>query len=107
MNTKVISQGRSRQASVTPYPNPSQRNGHIKNENILPKINTKVTTGESTNAFEMINVSHQHTRLEALDELEHLVPNSEHHQVPIINMSSLLYDHDDETDDMSIFRQES
>lgn len=54
---------------------------------------------ESTDTFEMQTIASQRPTLEAFDELEHLVPNGVPGQAAIVDMSSLLYDQDDDPND--------
>ena len=99
MNTKVTPQGQSRKASVTPCYGQSQRNGHLPHGRVSLKKTPNQKKSESTDTFEMQAVSNLRPTLEAFDELEHLVPSDVPGQAAIVEMSSLLYDQDDESSD--------
>ncbi len=105
MNTKFSPQGQSRQASVTPYPNHLQRNGHLSFEISLPKMSRIPKKSESTDTFEMQTLANQRPTLEAFNELEHLVPNGNPSRAIIVEMSSLLYDQDDVTIEIPVVRK--
>jgi hypothetical protein len=81
MNTKLTPPNQSRQASVIPISNPSQRNGRLSYETSpslstpLPKKIHYITKHDSTDTFEMQMLTHQRKTLDAFHELEHLIPN--------------------------------
>jgi hypothetical protein len=103
MNTKFTPQPQSRQASVTPYSTTQlQRNGYLFTETKLPKIIHIPSKSESTDTFEMQILANQRPTLEAFNELEHLVPNGNASRATIVEMSSLIYDHDDASTEIPI-----
>lgn len=103
MNTKVTPQGQSRQASMTPSSQPPQRNGHLNPEKFVAKIHLNQKKSESTDTFELQTLAQQRPTLEAFDELEHLVPNGvTFGQATLVDMSSLLYDQDEDTNETSL-----
>jgi hypothetical protein len=104
MNTKFTPQAQSRQTSVTPYSNQIYRNGYLNHEISLPKMPNKPKKSESTDTFEMQILASQRPTLEAFNELEHLVPNGISGRAAIIEMSSLLYDQDEASIEMSVVR---
>ena len=100
MNTKITPQGQSRQASMTPSSQPPQRNGHLSPDKFIAKVNLNQKKSESTDTFELQTLAQQRPTLEAFDELEHLVPNGvSSGQATLVEMSSLLYDQDEETNE--------
>jgi hypothetical protein len=100
MNTKLTPPIQTRQASVIPYTNPTQRNGCLSYETSstpctpLPKKLDLLTKTDSTDTFEMQILTHQRQTLEAFDELEHLVPNGVPDRASIVQMSSIIQDQD-------------
>ncbi len=100
MNTKLTPPIQSRQTSVTPHSNPSQRNGCVSYETSsslctpLPKNLNFLTKTDSTDTFEMQIFNQQRQTLEAFHELEHLVPNGISGRASIVEMSSIIQDQD-------------
>jgi hypothetical protein len=103
MNTRLTPPVQSRQASVTPYSNPSQRNGCLLYGTSpslctpLPKRINFLTKNDSTDTFEMQALTHQRQTREAFHELEHLVPNGVSGRVSIVEMSSIIQDQENTT----------
>jgi hypothetical protein len=100
MNTKFTPPVQSRQASVIPYNNPSQRNGCLSYESSstlctpLRKKPKFLTKTDSTDTFEMQILTHQRQTLDAFHELERLVPNGVPDRAAIVQMSSIVQDQD-------------
>jgi len=100
MNTKFTPPIQSRQTSVTPYSNPSKRNGCISYEtssSLYTPLSKKLhflPKTDSTDTFEMQIFNQQRQTLEAFDELEHLVPNGVSGRASIVEMSSIIQDQD-------------
>jgi len=82
-----------------------QRNGYRSSETPLPKIIYVPKKSESTDTFEMHVLANQRPTLEAFNELEHLVPNGNPSRATIVEMSSLLYDHDDASIEIPVIRK--
>lgn len=101
MNTKVTPQGQSRHASMTPSTHLPQRNGHLTHQKSVIKVHANQKKSESTDTFELQTLAQQRPTLQAFDELEHLVPNGvSAGQATIVEMSSLLYDQDEDTNEL-------
>ncbi|CAF3952181.1 unnamed protein product [Rotaria sordida] len=101
MNTKYTPQNRSRQASVIPYSNPTQRNGCISYE-ISPSVSKPiqkktsfVLKNDNTDSLEMQILQHQRKTIEAFHELEHLLPNGVPRRASIVELRSISQDQDD------------
>lgn len=101
MNTKCSPPIRSRQASVIPYTNTSQRNGCISYETSstvvkpLQKKTSFLLLNDNSDSLEMQIYSSQLKTLEAFYELEHLIPNGVPNRASIVEMRSIIQDQEE------------
>ena len=105
MNTRLTPQSQSRQASFSPYLIQSPYNGCLPCDIPLSKTTHLPTRNEIIDAFEMQTLASQHSTLEAFDELEHLVLDVIPDRITIAEISSLLYDQDDMSMEISTSRK--
>ncbi|CAF3053584.1 unnamed protein product [Rotaria sp. Silwood2] len=113
MNTKYTPPIRSRQASVIPYSNPTQRNGCLSYEispficKPLQKKTSFLIKNDNTDSLEMQILQNQRKTLEAFYELEHLLPNGVPCRASIVELRSIIPDQDDNSVEISIEKNQN
>ncbi|CAF3390328.1 unnamed protein product [Rotaria socialis] len=101
MNTKYTPPIQSRQPSVIPYCNSSQRNGCLSCEispipsKPIQKKTSFLINNDNTDSLEMQMITHQRQTLEAFWELEHLIPNGVPNRASIVELRSIVQEQDD------------
>ncbi|CAF3944780.1 unnamed protein product [Rotaria magnacalcarata] len=102
MNTKYTPPIQSRQPSVIPHCNSSQRNGGCLSCEISPisskpiqKKTSFLINNDNMDSLEMQMFTHQRKTLEAFYELEHLIPNGVPSRASIVELRSIVQEQDD------------